>query len=137
MSLHGIKCLTDRRRCDGRAGSRACHCVSGAREREREAGRQAAGSRGREVERRCFCLYAGVPTGVGRGGRVGLAVLHRGGCGVGRVYGGLGGVQVGLFLKLADIFLVADPFVAKPVGHLCGASRGEARGSQTSRSHST
>lgn len=64
------------------------------------------------------------PTGVGCGGRVGLAVLHGGGCSVGCVHGGLGSVQVGLFLKLADIFLVADPFVAEPVGYLCGESRG-------------
>lgn len=88
------------------------------------------GSRFRtEAEGRSFIkslfLYIGMPTGIGSGGGVGLAVLHSGGCSVCRVHGGLGGVQVGLFLKLADVFLVPDPFVPEPVGYLCvGDSRG-------------
>lgn len=32
--------------------------------------------------------------------------------------GRLHGVQVGLFLELSDVFLVADPLVTKPVGDL-------------------
>lgn len=60
----------------------------------------------------------GVPTGVGCGGGVGLAVLHRSSGSLCCVDGGLGGVQVSLFLKLSDIFLVANPFVAEPVGDL-------------------
>lgn len=71
-----------------------------------------------------FCLCAGVPTGVGCGRGVGLAVLHCSGCSVCCIYSSLGGIQVGLFLKLADIFLVPDPFVAKPVGYLCGRAEG-------------
>lgn len=35
-----------------------------------------------------------------------------------RPHGRLHGVEVGLLLELADVFLVADPLVAKPVGHL-------------------
>ena len=58
------------------------------------------------------------------GGGVGLAVLHGGGHGVGCRYGGLGGVEVGLFLELADVFLVADSLVAEPVGDLREGHRG-------------
>lgn len=76
-----------------------------------------------EVEGRLFYLNAGEPTGVGCGRGVGLAVLHCSGCSVCCIYSGLGGIQVGLFLKLADIFLVPDPFVAEPVGYLCEHSR--------------
>lgn len=54
-----------------------------------------------------------------------LAFVHTGGVGglgrslsLCRPHGRLHGVKVGLFLKLADVFLVADPLVAKPVGHL-------------------
>lgn len=65
-----------------------------------------------------------MPTGVRCGRGVGLAVLHCSGCSVCRIYGSLGGIQVGLFLKLADIFLVPDPFVAKPVGYLCARAEG-------------
>lgn len=36
--------------------------------------------------------------------------------------GGLHGVDVGLFLELADVLLVTDPLVAKPVGHLSAGS---------------
>lgn len=32
--------------------------------------------------------------------------------------GRLHGIQVGLFLELADVFFVADPLVAEPVGDL-------------------
>lgn len=71
-----------------------------------------------------FCLYAGVPTGVRCGRGVGLAVLHCSGCSMCCIYSSLGGIQVGFFLKLADIFLVPDPFVAKPVGYLCGRAEG-------------
>lgn len=65
-----------------------------------------------------------MPTGVGCGRGVGLAVLHCSGCSVCRIYSSLGGIQVGFFLKLADIFLVPDPFVAKPVGYLRGRAEG-------------
>lgn len=59
-----------------------------------------------------------VRTRVWRGGRVGLVVLH--GCGycVRSRHGCLRSVEVGFFLKLADILLVPDSFVAKPVGYL-------------------
>lgn len=86
-----------------------------------------------------FILYAGVPTRVGSGGGVGLAVLHCSGCSVRRIHSSLGGIQVGLFLKLADVFLVSDPFVAEPVGYLrVGDRRGRrSKRSQTSSSHSS
>lgn len=69
-----------------------------------------------------------LPTGVGRGGRVGLAVLHGGGGRVRRVHGRLGGVQVGLLLELADVLLVPDPLVAEPVGYLHEAERNRGGG---------
>ena len=91
-----------------------------------------------EIEGRSFsCLYAGVPTRVRCGRGVGLAVLHCSGCSVCCIYSSLGGIQVGFFLKLADIFLVPDPFVAKPVGYLCGRAEEEEQRSQTSSSHDT
>lgn len=71
-----------------------------------------------------FHLCAGVPTGVGSGRGVGLAVLHCSRCSMRCIYSCLGGVQVGFFLKLADVFLVPDPFVAKPVGYLRGRAQG-------------
>lgn len=69
-----------------------------------------------------------MPTRVGRGGRVGLAVLHGGGGRVRRVHGRLGGVQVGLLLELADVLLVPDALVAEPVGYLRERSRTERGG---------
>ena len=48
-------------------------------------------------------------TGVGRGRRVGLAVLHGGGDGVGRVHRGLGGVKVRLPLSLSLSFPLSLP----------------------------
>lgn len=62
-----------------------------------------------------------VRTGVWRGGRVGLVVLHGCGYGVRGRHGCLCGIEVGFFLKLADILLVPDSFVAKPVGYLQSA----------------
>lgn len=126
MTLLGINCLIDRRHCDPQAGSRACHsCLWMVHERVRHVGsRLRAEVEGRSFFVFFFCLYAGVPTGVRCGRGVGLAVLHCSGCGVCRIYSSLGGIQVGLFLKLADIFLVPDPFVAKPVGYLCGRAEG-------------
>lgn len=59
-----------------------------------------------------------VRTGIWRGGRIGLVVLHRCGHCVCGCHGCLGSVEVGFFLKLADILLVPDSFVAKPVGYL-------------------
>lgn len=97
-------------------------CVNGAW--ESEAGRQQVKGWGRGHIFFFFCLYAGVPTGVRCGRGVGLAVLHCSGCSVCCIYSSLGGIQVGFFLKLADIFLVPDPFVAKPVGYLCGRAEG-------------
>ncbi len=38
--------------------------------------------------------------------------------------GCLHGIEVGLLLELANVFLVADSFVAKPVGYLCGRAEG-------------
>lgn len=59
-----------------------------------------------------------VRTRIWRGGRIGLVVLNGGGdCVCGR-HGSLCGIEVGFFLKLADILLVPDSFVAKPVGYL-------------------
>ena len=43
---------------------------------------------------------------------------------MGCIYSGLGGIQVRFFLKLANVFLVSDPFVAKPVGYLRGRAEG-------------
>lgn len=62
--------------------------------------------------------WAPARTRVRRGGRVGLVVLH--GCGhcVRGCHGCLCSIEVGFFLKLADILLVPDSFVAKPVGYL-------------------
>lgn len=62
-----------------------------------------------------------VRTGVWRGGRVGLVVLHGCGYSVRSRHGCLCGIEVGFFLKLADILLVPDSFVAKPVGYLQSA----------------
>lgn len=97
-------------------------CVNVAR--ENEAGRQRV--KGLEVQGRFsfLSMRSGVPTGVRRGRGVGLAVLHCSSCSMGCVYSRLGSIQVGLFLKLADIFLVPDPFVAKPVGYLRGRAQG-------------
>lgn len=53
--------------------------------------------------------------GVRSGGRVGLAAVSRH---AGGADGGLGGVHVGLLLELANVLLVSDSLVPKPVGYL-------------------
>lgn len=73
-----------------------------------------------------------VPTGVRCGRGVRLAVLRCNGCSLCRIYSSLGGVQVGLLLKLADIFLVPDALVAEPVGYLCERRAGEGGGAEES-----
>lgn len=73
-----------------------------------------------------------LPTRVRRGRGVCLAVLRRNGCSLRRVDGGLGGIQVGLLLKLADVFLVPDALVAEPVGYLCERRAGEGGGAEES-----
>lgn len=73
-----------------------------------------------------------VPTGVRCGRGVCLAVLRCHGCSLCCIHGGLGGVQVGLLLKLADIFLVSDALVAEPVGYLCERRAEEGGGAEES-----
>ena len=87
--------------------------------------------------------WAPVRTRVWRGGRIGLVVLHSCGHCVCGCHGCLCRVEVGFFLKLADILLVPDSFVAKPVGYLqitrSWVRRREVRvgRSQTSRNYGT
>lgn len=73
-----------------------------------------------------------VPTGVRCGRGVCLAVLRCNGCSLCCVYSSLGGIQVGLLLKLADIFLVSDALVAEPVGYLCERRAKEGGGAEES-----
>lgn len=71
-------------------------------------------------------------TGVGCGGWIGLTILDSGGYCVRGSHGCLSGIQVGLLLELPDVFFVADPLVAEPVGYLRERrkekERGEKRG---------
>lgn len=127
MSLFSINRLIDQRQRDPQAGSRACHSDSAW-----ELGR----GKGFIL---CFYLNAGAPTRVGCGRGIGLTVLSCSGCSLCCIYSSLGSVQVGLFLKLADIFLVPDALVAKPVGYLCREEqeKEEEQRSQMSNSHSS
>lgn len=73
-----------------------------------------------------------VPTRVRCGRGVCLAVLRCNGCSLCCIYSSLGGIQVGLLLKLANIFLVSDALVAKPVGYLCKRRAEEGGGAEES-----
>lgn len=59
-----------------------------------------------------------VRTRIWRGRRIGLVVLHSCGHCMRGCHSCLCSIEVGFFLKLADVLLVPDSFVAKPVGHL-------------------
>lgn len=134
LVLFGIDCIKDRRLCDPKAGSSACHsclcewCVSGG-----EA--WGAGGWGLGVDGRVRAC-TGVPTGVGCGRGVGLAVLHCGGHCMRCCYCSLSSVQVSFFLELAYVLLVPDSLVAEPVGYLGERAEGEPR-CQTSSSQGT
>lgn len=110
----------NRRHCDPRAGSTAC--------RSHGAGENKAEEKGTFL---VLDLNA-VPTGVRCGRGVRLAVLRCNGCSLCRIYSSLGGVQVGLLLKLADVFLVPDALVAEPVGYLCERRAEEGGGAEES-----
>lgn len=66
----------------------------------------------------CVGSAHAILTRVWRGGWVGLVVLH--GCGhcVCGCHGCFCSIEIGLLLKFADVLLVPDSFVAKPVGYL-------------------
>lgn len=51
-------------------------------------------------------------------GGVGLTILHGSSHGMCCVYSGFSSIQIGFFLKLANVLLVTNPLVAKPVRYL-------------------
>lgn len=52
-------------------------------------------------------------------------------------HGCLSGIQVGLLLELADVFFVADPLVAEPVGYLRERRKEKERGEKKRRGRQT
>lgn len=57
-------------------------------------------------------------TRIGCSGGVGLTVLHGSSHSMCCIHSSFGSIQIGLLLELADVLLVTDPLVAKPVRYL-------------------
>lgn len=73
-------------------------------------------------------------TRIGCSGWVGLTVLHSSSYGMRCIHSSFGSIQIGLLLELANVLLVTDPLVAKPIRYLVekkkkggGVGRGEGR----------